>query len=161
MELDATFWVGVAFIVFVGLMIYFKVHTMIAGGLDTRSQKIREELEEAQRLREEAQALLASYERKQRDAAKEASEMVAHAQTEAKRETEIARQKLEELIVRREQMAVEKIAVAEAQAEQEVREAAIDAAVDAARRVIAAQATGERASALIDESIGELRRHLN
>ena len=161
MALDATFWVGIAFVVFIGIMAYYKVHRMIFGVLDERARKIRHELEESQRLREEAQALLAQYERKQRDAMQEAEEMFAHAGIEARRETEIAQAKLEELIRRREQMALEKIALAEAQAQQEVRDAAIEAAISAAEQVISGRLEGERAKGLIEDAIRDLRRHLN
>jgi F-type H+-transporting ATPase subunit b len=161
MKFDATFWVGLSFLVFVGLMIYFKVHKMIIDGLDERSKKIAKELEEAQRLREEAQALLATYERKQRDAVEEAEAMLQHAREEARREAEIAAAKLEEALERREALSLEKIRMAEAQAEKEVRDAAIDAAIEAARQVIESKLDQARAGALVDDAIGDLRRHLN
>ncbi len=161
MEFDATFWVGFCFVVFVGLMIYLKVHKMLIAGLDQRSEQIRERLDEAQRLREEAQALLASYERKQRDAVKEAEAMVEHARAEAQREREQAEARLEEMLTRREALAVEKIALAEVQARQEIRDVAIEAAIAAARRVIVEELNEERASALVDGAIGDLRRNLN
>ncbi len=161
MEFDATFWVGLSFVIFVGLMIYLKVHKMLIGGLDARSEKIREQLDDAQRLREEAQALLASYERKQRDAVREAEAMVEHARTEAAREREQAEVRLEEMLTRREALAVEKVQLAEAQAEQEIREIAVEAAVAAARRVIGTELNDERAGALVDGAIRDLRGHLN
>jgi len=159
--LNATFFVGLAFCVFVGVLIYYKVPGMLTKGLDERAEKIRHDLDEARRLREEAQSLLATYERKQRDALQEAEAMVAHAEEEAKREAAIAAQKLEESIKRREQQALDKIALAEAQAEKEVREAAVEVAVDAAGRVIAEKLTGNKAVSMVDQSIKDLRSQLH
>jgi F-type H+-transporting ATPase subunit b len=162
MEFGAAFWVGLAFVVFLAIvLIGFKVHRMVLDGLDERARKIADELEQAQRLREEAQALLASYERKQRDAAAEAEAMLQHAREEARREAEIAQAKLEQALQRREELSLEKIALAETQAAQEVRDAAIDAAIEAARQVIESKLDEARASGLVDEAIGDLRRHLN
>ena len=161
MLLDPTFWVALAFVIFVAIIIYYKVPGLITGALDKRAEKISAELDEARRLREEAQALLANYERKHRDAMSEADEMVAHAQKEAERETAAAAARLERSIAAREQQALEKIALAEAQAEKEVRDAAVDVAVDAARAVIAQHVGGDQGSTLIDRSIKDLRRHLN
>lgn len=161
MVFDATFWVGAAFVVFVGVLFYFKVPGMLTKGLDERAERIRGELEEARRLREEAQALLASYERKQHEAAEEAKQIVQHAKEEAEREARLAAERLEAMIARREQTSLEKIAVAEAQAEKEVRETAVAVAIAAATEVIAGQVSGDRADALIDEATSNLRRHLN
>lgn len=158
---DPTFWVGLAFVIFIAIIFYYKVPGMITGALDKRAEKISDELDEARRLREEAQALLANYERKHRDAMKEADEMVAHAQKEAERESEAAAARLERSIAAREQQALDKIALAEAQAEKEVRDAAVDVAVEAARQVIAQHVSGDQGSVLIDNSIKDLRRHLN
>ncbi len=161
MEFDATFWVGLAFVVFAALMAYFGVHKMILGGLDERAQKIQTELAEAKRLREEAQALLATYERKQRDAVADAEAMLEHAREEARREAALAEAKLAETISRREALSLEKIALAEAQAVTEVRDAAIDAAIEAAGRVIEDKLDEGRSDRLVDEAIGDLRLHLN
>lgn len=161
MAFDASFWVGVAFFAFVGVMLYYRVHRMIIDALDERAARIQGELEEAQRLREEAQAMLASYERKQRDAMSEIEAIRQHAREEAAREAVLAAEKLDESLKRREQLALEKIALAEAQAAQEVREAAVEAAIAAAREVIRARLDDERARTLVDETIKDLRRHLN
>ena len=158
---DPTFWVGLAFVIFIAIIFYYKVPGLITGALDQRAEKISAELDEARRLREEAQALLANYERKHRDAMKEADEMVAHAQKEAERESQAAAERLERSIAAREQQALDKIALAEAQAEKEVRDAAVDVAVSAARQVIAEHVGGDQGNALIDQSIKDLRRHLN
>ena len=159
--MDATFWVGIAFLVFVGILFYFKVPGMLTDALDTRAQKISDDLDQARQLREEAQALLATYERKQRDALAEAGEIIAQAADEAKREAEITAKNLEEAIARRQQSALDKIAMAEAQAEKEVRDTAIEIAITAATAVVAQQVQGDRADALIDTATQDLGRHLN
>lgn len=158
---DATFWVGAAFVLFIGIVAYYRVPQMLLGSLDSRARRIREQLEEAQRLREEAQTLLATYERRQRDALKEAEGIVAHARDEARREAEEAQAKLALQIERREQLALEKIALAESQAQKQVRDAAVEIAIAAAESVIRRHLTDDRATGLIDESIRDLRRHLN
>jgi len=155
------FWVGAAFFAFLGVLAYYKVHAKILEALDLRAAKIKEEIETAQRLRDEAQSLLASYERKQRDAMREAEEMLAQGRAQAAREQETARRKLDEAVARREQLALEKIALAEAQAQKDVRVAAVDAAISAARDAIAQSLTPDRASTLVDESIRDLRRRLH
>ena len=160
MHFDATFWVAAGFVVFVGLMLYFKVHRTIVDTLNARAAKIRSDLDEARRLREEAQTLLATYERKQRDALKEAEAMLAHAREEAQRETDQAQQRLEDSIERRQQLALEKIALAEAQAQKDVRDTAVEIAIAAAEEVIARRISGERGAALVDNSIHGLRRYL-
>jgi len=159
--MDATFWVGAAFVLFVGILVYLKVPGMLTGALDERAKKISNDLDQARELREEAQVLLATYQRKQRDALKEAEEIIAHAKEEAMREAEQAEKKLEEAVARRQQAALNKIALAEAQAENEVRDTAIEIAIAAATAVVAQQVRGDRADALVDTAIQDLRRHLN
>ena len=159
--MDATFWVGAAFVLFVGILVYLKVPGMLTGVLDERAKKISDNLDQARELREEAQVLLATYQRKQRDALKEAEEIIAHAKEEAMREAEQAEKKLEESVARRQQAALNKIALAEAQAENEVRDAAIEIAIAAATAVVAQQVQGDRADALVNIAIQDLRRHLN
>ena len=159
--MDATFWVGAAFVLFVGILFYLKVPGMLTSALDERAKKISNDLDQARELREEAQVLLATYQRKQRDALKEAEEIIAHAKEEAMREAEQAEKKLEEAVARRQQAALNKIALAEAQAENEVRDTAIEIAIAAATAVVAQQVHGDRADALVDTAIQDLRRHLN
>ena len=159
--MDATFWVGAAFVLFLGILVYLKVPGMLTGVLDERAKKISDDLDQARELREEAQVLLATYQRKQRDALKEAEEIIAHAKEEAMREAEQAEKKLEEAIARRQQAALNKIALAEAQAENEVRDTAIELAIAAATAVVAQQVRGDRADVLVDIAIQDLRRHLN
>jgi len=159
--MDATFWVGAAFVLFVGILVYLKVPGMLTGVLDERAKKISDDLDQARELREEAQVLLATYQRKQRDALKEAEEIIARAKEEAMREAEQAEKKLEESVARRQQAALNKIALAEAQAENEVRDAAVEIAIAAATAVVAQQVQGDRADALVNTAIQDLRRHLN
>jgi len=159
--MDATFWVGAAFILFAGILFYFKVPGMMAKALDERAEKISADLEQARQLREEAQALLATYERKQRDALAEAEKIIAHAREEALREAEIAAKKLDQSIARRQQAALDKIALAETQAEAEIRDAAIDIAITATAAIVAQQVKGDRADALIAVATTGLDRYLN
>jgi len=159
--MDATFWVGAAFVLFIGILVYLKVPGMLTGALDERAKKISNDLDQARELREEAQVLLATYQRKQRDALKEAEEIIIHAKEEAMREAEQAEKKLEEAVARRQQAALNKIALAEAQAEYEVRDTAIEIAIAAATAVVAQQVRDDRADALVDTAIQDLRRHLN
>ncbi len=159
--MDATFWVGVAFFAFVGLLLYLKVPAMVTAILDKRTQDISDELDRARALREEAQALLASYQRKQRDAEKEAETIVEQANAEAERLTAETTANLEEELQRRSAIALEKISQAEAQAVADVRDFAVDVATSAARRVVTEQVKGDLADKLIDDSIAELSDKLH
>ena len=152
---DPTFWVAVAFVVFV-VFAGKPVTRAIFGALDARAARIGSEIENAQTLREEAQKLLAEYKRKQRDALKEAEEIVAHAKTEAGRVREHAEQDIEAALKRREQMAMDKIAQAEAQALQQVRDQAVDVARAATAELIAANLDQAKSAALVEQSIKEL-----
>ena len=118
---DPTLWVAVGFVIFVATVLWLKVAKKITDALDGRADAIRKSIDEAASLREEAQQLLAEYQRKQRDAVKETEEMVAHAREEAARLAKEGAKKLEETLKRRELLAVEKIAQAEADAIREVR----------------------------------------
>jgi F-type H+-transporting ATPase subunit b len=159
---DPTFWVAVAFIIFVALAIKpLGVHRQMFTALDKRGQRIGKEIEEAEALREEAQKLLADYKRKQRDAVKEAEEIVAHAKAEAGRLREQAQKDLEASLQRREQAAMEKIAQAEAQALQEIRNQAVDVALAATARLISDNLDQAKAASLVDEAIGDLSGKLN
>lgn len=134
---DPTFWVFVAFAIVVGIALFVRVPALIAKQLDARSDAIRNELEEARRLREEAQELLASYQRKQREAEAEAEGIVAQAKKDAKALAATARTELAERIERRTAMAEARIAQAEAHAAAEVKALAADLAADAAAKLIA------------------------
>jgi F-type H+-transporting ATPase subunit b len=154
------FWVAVAFILFI-VLAGRPIFRAVAGQLDARAARIKAELEEAQRLRDEAQTLLADYQRKQREAMKEAEEILAHARDEAARLKTEAAANLATTLERREKMAIDKIAQAEAQALKEVRNEAIDIAVAAAERVLAKAVDESRQAALVDQAIGELGAKLH
>jgi F-type H+-transporting ATPase subunit b len=154
--LAAEFFVAVAFVLFVAGMLYLKVHKTAAAALDARAAAIKAQLDEAQRLREEAQHTLAEYQRKQRDALHEAEAILAEAQAEARRIEAAAAQRTEAMLKRREQQALDMIAAAEATALAEVRNAAVDVAIDATRRLLTDSVDGARGDRLIDAAIGEL-----
>lgn len=158
---DATFWVAVSFFIFVGLLFYYKVPGMVTKALDKRAADIAQELEDARRLREEAQELLASYQRKQRDAMKEAETIIEQANDEAERLAVEIRETMQVQAERRTKLAEDKIAQAEVQAVQEVRALAADLAVEAARRVVGEKLSGDKANALVDKSIQELGAKLH
>jgi F-type H+-transporting ATPase subunit b len=155
-----TFWEAVAFIVFLGIVLRFG-YRPVADMLDARAEKIKNELDEARVLHEDAQTLLANYQRKQRDAEKEAKRIVEQAKEEAERLRAKAEADLQETLERREQAAIDKIARAEAQALQDVRDNAIDAAVVAARTLIAENLDEAKSAALIDEAIAGLGTKLH
>jgi len=156
-ELDAEFWVAVAFVGFIGVLIYVGAHEMLLKLIDQRRDRIKAELDEATRLKEEAQALLAQYQRKQREAA----EILAGANAEAERMMTEAGAKMEEFLARRTKMAETKIAQAEAQALADVRAAAAEAAVSAAERILTQVVKGEVAGRLIVKGIDDLKSKLN
>jgi F-type H+-transporting ATPase subunit b len=160
-ELDAEFWVAVAFVVFIGGLIYLGVHEMMVNYIDQRSDRIKAELDEALRLKEEAQALLAQYQRKQREAEQEAAGIIAGAIAEAERMLAEAKTKMEEFIARRGKMAESKIAQAEAQALADVRAAAAEAAVSAAEKILTQIVKGEVADRLIVKGVEDVKTKLN
>lgn len=133
----------------------------ILDGLDSRAARIRNELEEAARLREEAQVALASFQRRQRDALAEAEAIIAHARQDAERLRASAAAELEQALKRREALALERIAQAEQAAAAEVRNIAVDVALKAARQVIAQQLDSAKANALIDAAIEDLPKRLH
>ena len=155
------FWVAVSFVGFIALIVYFKVPGKVTGALDDRAEAIRKELDEARRLREDAQAILADYQRKQRDAEREAESIIKQAKAEAKMMAEETRASLKDQLERRTELAQDKIARAEAQALNEVRTAAIDVAIAASERIIGDKLTPKAADKLIADSIGDLKTKLN
>lgn len=158
---DPTFWVAISFILFLAMLVYFKVPKLVAKSLDERAETIRAELDEATKLREEAQSLFAEYQRRQRDAEKEAASIITQAKAEAERlgiETKI---KLDEMLERRTAQVEDKIARAETLALDEVRLAAASAAIAAAGKVIGETLTKTKSAELIDNSIDELTSRLN
>jgi F-type H+-transporting ATPase subunit b len=157
----AEFWVAVSFVAFLIVLLYYKVPAMLAKALDDRAAAIRSELDEARRLREEAQALLADYQRKHRNAGQEAEAIVEQARREAEAFAIETRQSLAETVKRRSRQAEERIARAEAEAVDEVRAAAVDMAIAAAEKILREQAAGTAGAQLIDESIRGLKGRLN
>ncbi len=157
---DPAFWVAVAFVAFVGIM-FKAAYGKIVGALDERAGGIKKELEEALKLREDAQALLATYQRKQRDALAEADDIIAQAKVEAERMAVEAEKSLEEELKRRTELAVEKIAQAEAQVIQEVRNTAIDVALKAASQLIADNVDEAKSATLINASIADIEGKLH
>ena len=160
-ELDAEFWVAVAFVAFLGVLVYFGAHEMMVKYIDQRRDRIKAELDEALRLKEEAQALLAQYRRKQHEAEQEAAAIIAGATAEAERMMAEAKAKMEEFIARRSKMAETKIAQAEAQAVADVRAAAAEAAVSAAEKILTQIVKGEVADRLVVKGIDDLKTKLN
>ena len=158
---EAEFWVAVATILFVVLLIYMGVHKRLAEMIDARRIRIQAELDDARRLKEEAQKLVAEYKRRQGEAEAEAEALVANARAEAERYAAEAHVKLEEFIVRRTKMAETKISQAEAQALADVRAAAADAAVAAAGEVLSQTAKGQIAEDLITRGIADVKAKLN
>lgn len=160
MELDATWWAFIGLVVFLGIVVYLGVPKQITKMLDDKSKKIADDLDEAKRLREEAQALLAEYERKRQAAEDEAQEIVEAAKAEATRLTEEAQASLQDLITRRTKAVEEKISQAEAQAIADVRARSADIAVEAARMVLV-EKMAEKGDALVDQAIQDVTAKLN
>ncbi len=157
---SAEFWVFIAFLILVGAG-FKKVSAALTGGLDARAARIKSHLDEAEKLREDAQSLLAEYQRKQHAAADEAAGIVAQAKAEAERIREQAQADLEQALKRREQQALEKIAQAEADALSAVRNQAVDLAMAASRRLLADNLDEAKAARLVEEGIKDLSDKLH
>ncbi len=153
-------WILVAFIIFIAA-IYRPASKMIGGKLDGRADAIKTDLDEAQRLREEAQHTLAEYQRKQRDALAEAEGIIAEAREEAKRIEANLQERTEATLKRREQQALDMIAAAEARAVADVRALAADIAIDATRRILTETVEGAKGDDIVDEAIREMPGKLN
>jgi F-type H+-transporting ATPase subunit b len=159
--MDATFWALVGLLIFIGIIVYVKVPGMIGGALDKRADQIRNELEEAKKLREEAQQLLAEYQRKRKEAESEAESILSAAEREAAVLREDAKAKTEEYVSRRTAMAEQKIRQAEADAINEVRASAVDLAIVAAEKLIASKVDSKVSGELFKASLGDLKARLN
>lgn len=158
---NTDFTVLIAFLLFIGVLVYFKVPALLAGLLDKRAAKIQQDLAEARRLREEAKALVASYDRKLKEAREQVERIVAAAQADAKASAEAAKADLARSIARKLATAEEQIGAAEAAAVRAVRERAVAVAIAAAGDVLGKQMAGDGAGALIDASIAEVGKRLN
>ncbi|MGR3466026.1 F0F1 ATP synthase subunit B [Limimaricola sp.] len=150
---NTDFIVLLAFLLFVGVLLYFRVPREVGKMLDKRADGIRAELDDARGLREEAQSLLASYERKQKDVQTQADRIVSNARDEANRSAEQAKIDIEKSIQRRLTAAEEQIQSAQDKAVREVRDQAVTVAIAAARQVITEKMTAQRANKMIDDSI--------
>lgn len=158
---NTNFVVLIAFLLFVGILLYVKVPGLLGNQLDARAEGIQKELDEARALREEAQTILASYERKQQEVQAQADRIVAAARDDAVKAAEEAKADLEKSIARRLAAAEEQIASAEASAVKEVRDQAISIAVAAADQVIAKQMSAAEANKLIDAAIADVDAKLH
>ena len=158
---EPEFWVAVSFFIFIGVLVYFGVHMKVASALDARALLIRKELEEARRLREEAEKVLADYQRKLGDVVTEVDNITALAAKQAETLAAETRQSLKEYFDRRIKLAEEKIARAEMEAVRELRNDVVDAAIAAAQNLIAAKLTPDRAKKLVSTSIKALKSKLN
>ncbi|ABD90335.1 ATP synthase subunit b 1 [Rhodopseudomonas palustris] len=154
-------WVAVAFVILMGVFAYFGVHRTVLKSLDNRRDRIKAELDEAARLKEEAAALLAEYKARRASAEREAQEIIAGAKDEAERIAAEAKAKLEDFVARRTKTAEGKIALAEAQAVADVRSAAANAAVAAASTILSQSVKGQVAEGLLQRGIEEVRSKLN
>jgi F-type H+-transporting ATPase subunit b len=158
---DTSFWVSLGFVVVIGLFGWLGVHKRIASSLDKRAQDIADELDRARALRDEAQEILAKYQRRQREAEDEAEAIVEQAKRDAARIAEDARVKIEEQLDRRAKAAEDKIARAEAQALAEVRSQTADLAVEAACEIIRIRMDQGAQAALAERAIDEIRAKLH
>lgn len=158
---NTDFIVTLAFLLFVAILVYYRVPQLVGGLLDKRAEGIRNDLAEARRLREEAQEIYASYERRQREVKTQADEIVANAKREATLEAEKAKTALQVSIERRLKAAEEQIASAEGDAVRAVRDRAIQTAISAATEILGKQATAEQRSGGIDKAIEDVARRLN
>jgi F-type H+-transporting ATPase subunit b len=158
---EAEVWVALAFVVFVAGLGYIGVQRMVVKALDDRTARIRGELDEARKLKEEAAELLAEYERKRHAAESEAQDIIAGAKAEAERLAVEAKAKIEDFVARRTAMAETKIDQAEAQATADIRSAAAEAAVAAAEKILTAETKGRLAGDLIAKGIEDIRNKLN
>ncbi len=159
--LDTATWVLIPFLIVVFLFWRMGAHKMLGSALDKRSIEIADELDQARTLREEAQELLAKYQRRQREAEDEAKAIIDQAKRDAKRMNEEMRTKLEEQMERRAKAAEEKIARAEAQAIAEVRNKTADLAIAAAEKIVRDRVEGQAQNALVEKAISDVRQRLN
>ena len=161
MVIDAEFYVTLGFIVFVCLLLYLGVHKMVLSALDARGAAISDELAQAQKLRAEATALLASFDKKKADAERDAAAIIADAKAQAEQMAGEAAERMNDFIARRTKQAEAKIAFAEAQASADVRAAAADQAVRAAEIVLRDQTRGGDGAGLVAREIAGLKDRLN
>src|SRR5215470_521310 len=155
------FWVAIAFLILMGVFFWLGVHRTVLTALDHRAQRIKAEIDEARRLKEEAAKLLADYQARRASAEREAQEIVTNARAEAERIAAEAKTRMEDFVARRTKTAENKIALAEAQALADVRAAAAEAAVAAASTVLSQSVKGSVADDLLAKGIAEVKAKLN
>jgi len=158
---NTDFVVLIGFVLFLAILFYFNVPSLLGGMLDKRAQGIKSDLDEARALREEAQTLLASYERKQREMAEQSERIVTQARADAEAAAETAKADLARSIERRLAAAEDQIASAEAKAVRAVRDRAVEVAIAAAGEIIAGRMAAADANSLIDASIDEVATRFN
>jgi F-type H+-transporting ATPase subunit b len=158
---EPEFWVAVAFVILMGVFAYFGIHRTVLKALDHRSDRIKAELDDARRLKEEATKLLAEYQARRASAEREAQDIITSARADAERIAAEAKTKMEDFVARRTKTAESKIALAEAQALADVRAAAAEAAVTAASSILSQSVKGGVADDLLAKGIAEVREKLN
>jgi len=156
---DPEFWVLLAVVIF-AIVVWKPMRRAVVGTLDERAMRIQGELEEARKLRDEAERLLADYRQKEREAEADARAIIAHARDEAERIAAQSARDLEQSLERRQRLAEERIAQAEAKALDEIRAAAVDVAIAAARDVIVSELDERRGAAMLDAAIAALPQRL-
>ena len=154
-------WVAIAFVILMVLFAYLGIHKTVLKALDHRAERIKAELDDARRLKDEASKLLAEYKTKRSSAEREAAEIISNAKAEAERIAAEAKTKMEDFVTRRTKTAEGKIALAEAQAIADVRSAAANAAVAAASTILSQSVKGSLADDLLAKGIAEVRQKLN
>jgi F-type H+-transporting ATPase subunit b len=158
---EPEFWVAVAFLILLGVFAYLGVHRTVLTTLDHRRDRIRAELDDARRLKDEAAKVLEQYKARRASAEREAEEIITGAKADAERIASEARAKIEDFVVRRTKTAESKIALAEAQALADVRAAAAEAAIAAASTILSQSVKGEVADDLLSKGIQDVREKLN
>jgi F-type H+-transporting ATPase subunit b len=158
---DPETWVAIAFVILMGVFAWLGVHRTMFTALDHRAERIKAELDDARRLKDEAAKVLAEYKARRASAEREAEDIIANAKTEAERIAADARAKMEDFVARRTKTAEGKIALAEAQAVADVRAAAAEAAVTAATTILSQSVKGQVADDLLAKGIAEVRQKLN
>jgi F-type H+-transporting ATPase subunit b len=161
MFLEPETWVAIAFVILMAVFAYLGVHRTVLQALDKRSERIKAELDDARRLKDEAAKLLGEYKTRRASAEREAQEIISSANAEAERIATEARAKMEEFVARRTKTAESKIALAEAQAVADVRAAAANAAVTAASAILSQSVKGSVADDLLAKGIAEVKAKLN
>ena len=158
---DPTFWVAIAFLLFIALLVFFKLPSTIADALDSRAVKIKNDLDEAEDLLKKAQDLLATYQKKQRDAADDAMAIKLSAEKEAERLTVEGEERLIAQLQRREDLIIERIAQAEAKALSDLKARTADIAIDATQEILATMVSPSKSDEMLNEAISSLSKRLN